>query len=334
MIQFDPNLTLPRVTGRQATGTLEFVIPKSPLRTATTERSPARDPVKDSVELTRDFPGLVIPESYAAASTQIPGAAPRDGTERGKSTEGTAKDRTSSEEDDGDGAFVTADAEEGESGNAPADESTDARGEPLEEAEQRELAELKNRDREVRTHEQAHKAAGGSHAGAISYDYQQGPDGKRYAVGGEVSIDVSKENEPAATITKMRQVRAAALAPAEPSSQDRSVAAQAMQTENEARQELAQERAEGTENGGEQTDGNGSGEGDDTNAGSSNASTPETGNASRSGGTSVTPSGNGSTSGGYARLASPYESSGAPFSAPMFRMASSFVGYTPLDVIA
>ncbi|EON93778.1 hypothetical protein MARLIPOL_01700 [Marinobacter lipolyticus SM19] len=109
----------------------------------------------------------------------------------------------------------------------------------LDEAQLRELTELKARDREVRAHEAAHKAVGGQHAGAISYDYQRGPDGARYAVGGEVSIDISPvQGDPEATIEKMRVVRAAAMAPAEPSSQDRAVAAEATQIMLQAQTDL------------------------------------------------------------------------------------------------
>jgi len=47
-------------------------------------------------------------------------------------------------------------------------------------------------------------------------------------VGGEVSIDTSPEpGDPEATLQKMRRVRAAALAPAYPSSQDLKVASNA-----------------------------------------------------------------------------------------------------------
>lgn len=121
-----------------------------------------------------------------------------------------------------------------------ANEQTKRPGE-LSEGEQRAVDELRARDREVRAHEQAHKAVGGPYAGAISYTYQEGPDGKQYAVGGEVPIDVSPEATAEATIAKMRIVIAAALAPAEPSAADRSVAqaaqAQLMQASVEARQE-------------------------------------------------------------------------------------------------
>ena len=110
--------------------------------------------------------------------------------------------------------------------------------------EQREVERLKQIDREVRAHEHAHKAVGGRYAGPERYEYQQGPDGNQYAVGGEVSIDISREREPDATITKMRIVRAAALAPAQPSAQDMQVAAAASKIEGEARVELARQTYE------------------------------------------------------------------------------------------
>ncbi|MEE9129526.1 MAG: putative metalloprotease CJM1_0395 family protein [Phycisphaerales bacterium] len=120
----------------------------------------------------------------------------------------------------------------------------------LTDQERQEVAKLKQRDREVRTHEQAHRAAGGAHAGAISLQFTQGPDGKRYAVEGSVPIDLSPvKGDPAATIRKMQQVQRAALAPADPSGADRRIAAQARRAEQQARAELtAQKRnaAQGT----------------------------------------------------------------------------------------
>ena len=110
-------------------------------------------------------------------------------------------------------------------------------------SEDKKVAELKDRDREVRIHEQAHAATGGQYAGAPTYEYETGPDNKRYAVGGEVSIDVSNENTPTETIRKMQQVKAAALAPAEPSPQDYKVASDAAQKEQKARSELAKEQS-------------------------------------------------------------------------------------------
>jgi hypothetical protein len=108
------------------------------------------------------------------------------------------------------------------------------------------LAQLKSRDSEVRAHEAAHMAAGGRYVtGGASYTYQKGPDGGQYAVGGEVGIDTSSvPGRPEETAQKMRTVRAAALAPSEPSSADLSVAAAASQAEVSALVEIAQKRAE------------------------------------------------------------------------------------------
>ncbi|WP_196140286.1 putative metalloprotease CJM1_0395 family protein [Aliikangiella sp. G2MR2-5] len=109
--------------------------------------------------------------------------------------------------------------------------------------EKAEIQELKARDREVRAHETAHAAVGGQLAGAPSLEFKTGPDGRRYAVSGEVSIDTSKvANNPQATVDKMRQVRQAALAPANPSPQDLKVAAIASQLANQALVELNLER--------------------------------------------------------------------------------------------
>jgi hypothetical protein len=107
---------------------------------------------------------------------------------------------------------------------------------------------LKHRDAEVKTHEASHMAAGGGVVqGGASYQYQSGPDGKMYAVGGEVQIDTSPAGSPEATIRKMQQIRRAALAPSQPSGTDRAVAAQASQVETQARMEKIQEATEKTD---------------------------------------------------------------------------------------
>ncbi|MEH6357968.1 MAG: putative metalloprotease CJM1_0395 family protein [Pseudomonadales bacterium] len=113
----------------------------------------------------------------------------------------------------------------------------------------KELQGLQTRDREVRTHEQAHLAAAGAFAlGGPVYDYQQGPDGQRYAIGGHVNIDTSEiAGDPEATLRKAQTISRAALAPAEPSSQDRQVASQASNLANQAQQELSQLRQQETE---------------------------------------------------------------------------------------
>lgn len=113
---------------------------------------------------------------------------------------------------------------------------------------------LKKSDSEVRTHEMAHIAAGGQYiTSGAQLEYRKGPDGKRYAVAGEVSIDTSPvSGDPEATVAKMRQVQRAALAPASPSSQDRKVALNAGVLASKAMSELitsqAEERTEENEN--------------------------------------------------------------------------------------
>lgn len=106
------------------------------------------------------------------------------------------------------------------------------------------IQELAARDREVRAHEQAHAAVAGQYAGSPTYSFVRGPDGVSYAVGGEVSIDTSPiPGDPEATIRKAQQLRRAANAPADPSSQDGSVAALAAQMEQQARAELREQQA-------------------------------------------------------------------------------------------
>ena len=116
--------------------------------------------------------------------------------------------------------------------------------------EQQKIDELRSRDQEVRTHEMAHVAAGGAYVtSGPSYEYELGPDGKGYAVGGSVGIDTSPVGgDPEATIAKMQVVAAAALAPAKPSGQDLKVAAAARQAEAKARSELVQLQAEQPKN--------------------------------------------------------------------------------------
>jgi hypothetical protein len=113
------------------------------------------------------------------------------------------------------------------------------------EAHAEEIRELAKRDAEVRAHEQAHAAAGGTFAGAPSYEYRRGPDGRSYAVSGEVSIDVSAvSGDPEATIQKMQQVKRAALAPRDPSDADRAIASTADALIMAARREQMTENAQ------------------------------------------------------------------------------------------
>jgi len=148
---------------------------------------------------------------------------------------------------------ASAPAATGTAKNPDATAKKDTKGQPgdslqLSPDAQRQVDKLKARDQEVRAHEAAHMAAGGGLVrGGASYSYQQGPDGKRYAVGGEVSIDSSPvRGNPRATEMKAQQIEASALAPADPSGQDRKVAAQAAQMVAQAAAELAKSATQGS----------------------------------------------------------------------------------------
>lgn len=109
--------------------------------------------------------------------------------------------------------------------------------------QQRQVQKLASRDREVRAHEQAHAAVGGAQTGSPSFQYTQGPNGVRYASSGSVNIDISAvAGDPQATLLKMQTVARAATAPAQPSGQDRAVAAQANAQAAQARAELVSQR--------------------------------------------------------------------------------------------
>jgi hypothetical protein len=141
-------------------------------------------------------------------------------------------------------------AETGKGSNTEGAKKPQQSGE-LSEEERKEVQQLKARDAEVRAHESAHVASGGSYVrGGASFEYQTGPDGQQYAVGGEVSIDTSAvSGDPNATIRKMQTVQRAALAPASPSGQDRSVASQAAQAEAQARIETMKKNPSGGDGG-------------------------------------------------------------------------------------
>lgn len=181
---------------------------------AGSSENPSGDASRDSVE--------VSPEGRRAAA------------EGGDAAEGGRTE--SNDETRGDAVESAGDEEESEDPNE------------LTESELELIERLEARDREVRAHEQAHLSAAGDLAkGPPSYDYQVGPDNKRYAVGGSVQIDTSKGRTPQETITKAERIKRAALAPAEPSTTDRNVAAKADRLKAEARQELRTEQAEENE---------------------------------------------------------------------------------------
>jgi hypothetical protein len=111
----------------------------------------------------------------------------------------------------------------------------------LTQEEQLQVNKLQARDTEVKAHEAAHQGAGGGLSGGASFTYQQGPDGKMYAIGGEVPISFKEGNSPAETKQIAQQVIAAAMAPANPSPQDFAVASSAMMMLIKAQQQEAKE---------------------------------------------------------------------------------------------
>lgn len=191
---------------------------------------PVEETSRDSAAQNRENPYLPVPApatSAAGQKTAAQAAASNPGVNQSQSTE--------SAQPEGDTASTGK--------NPSADDS--ALQQQQEAADQALLAQLRARDREVRLHEAAHAAVGGRYASAPAFQYDRGPDGRNYAVGGEVSISTGPvPGDPQATIEKARIIRAAALAPAEPSAQDRRVAAEAAQLELDARSELQQQEVE------------------------------------------------------------------------------------------
>jgi hypothetical protein len=189
------------------------------------DKERGRSPAQNSENI--DFENI-RKEAELAAKT-ISGDSGRQG--------GSSEEKSNAEE------FLEKEAsteEEDEKSGEKIDDDSTAKNSREEFTEKKILNELKLRDQEVRSHELAHASAGGSTTGAPSYTFEVGPDGKKYAVGGEVSVDLSTVNgNPRATINKMQKVHAAALAPANPSAQDTRVAATASRIILQAQSELA-----------------------------------------------------------------------------------------------
>lgn len=110
--------------------------------------------------------------------------------------------------------------------------------------QRRQIQALARIDREVRAHEAAHLRAGaGVVTSGAQFSYTYGPDGKQYAVTGEVGIDTSPERKPEDNIDKGQRIQIAALAPADPSPQDVRVAAIGSRIEQMGYRGLAEQEA-------------------------------------------------------------------------------------------
>ncbi|TLP39326.1 putative metalloprotease CJM1_0395 family protein [Arcobacter arenosus] len=106
--------------------------------------------------------------------------------------------------------------------------------------EKLQLNQLKAADTKVRAHEAAHQS-GPAASGGASFTYEKGPDGVMYAVAGEVPVRIQTGSTPQESISNLQGVIATALAPADPSPQDLSVASKARVMLMKAQQEFAQE---------------------------------------------------------------------------------------------
>lgn len=111
--------------------------------------------------------------------------------------------------------------------------------------EKRAVEELKVIDRKVREHEAAHLRNGaGVVTSGANYSYTYGPDGKQYAVAGEVGIDTAPERKPEDNIDKGQRIQLAALAPRDPSPTDYRVAAVGGRLEALGRSDLSAQQAQ------------------------------------------------------------------------------------------
>ncbi|MCE9785540.1 putative metalloprotease CJM1_0395 family protein [Shewanella algae] len=206
--------------------------------------------------------GPAIPVTLAGEASEVPAFNGANTSANSMSGAEQAFDNTSSSSSSRSSSQAGSEVKEGDEGAArqsTGEPNTTSAAEPKpDEAQQkqqqnresreqqaleREIDSLMKRDTQVRSHEQAHAAVGGIHAGQPAFEFEKGPDGKRYAVEGEVQIDVSVVNgDPLATMAKMKQVYAAAMAPVDPSMADIRVAAEAMRKYNQAREEAGTQR--------------------------------------------------------------------------------------------
>lgn len=104
------------------------------------------------------------------------------------------------------------------------------------------LRRLQARDQRVRAHEQAHNLAGGGQvAPAVRYHYQTGPDGRRYAVGGQAHTPAGGGGSTAEqALDQSASLRRAAVAPTRPSYQDRITLNTAFVQEERLRNQMKQ----------------------------------------------------------------------------------------------
>jgi hypothetical protein len=203
-----------------------------------------------NVSLSRSIPDQRVQPETAPENAGRPEITPVFGNDDSADKAGATEQETNSRSAQDDSASL----QDPSNKNSERSENESKQQDRIQEQQQQQdlklIRSLSQRDREVQAHENAHSAVGGQYAGSANYTYQRGPDGVNYAVGGEVPIDVGIiQGNPTATLEKMQLVQRAALAPAEPSSQDRKVAAIAVQQANQARAEIVIENQSGLSSG-------------------------------------------------------------------------------------
>ncbi len=181
-----------------------------------------------------------------SSTIEAPGNfAPVSASESAPSIQGSAQSNPESDQPEKTNKSRSQQAENKDETRKDFASSTGIDGEPLTASDKLLLQKLRQIDISVRAHERAHlAAAGGIAVSGASFTTKRGPDGRTYAVGGEVRIDTSPESTPEATAAKMQRIRAAALAPADPSPQDRSVASQASKVMVQAQMEIRETRTD------------------------------------------------------------------------------------------
>jgi hypothetical protein len=102
------------------------------------------------------------------------------------------------------------------------------------------IKEFQSINSTVRSHEQIHMAALGQYAGSIpAYNFITGPDGKSYAGGGSIKVDMSPvPGNPEATLSKANTILYASMATGNPSDADKSTAEKAFTLALQAKKEI------------------------------------------------------------------------------------------------
>jgi hypothetical protein len=101
-------------------------------------------------------------------------------------------------------------------------------------------AELRTIDVRVKAHERIHAGTAGRYAdSAPHYVYAAGPDGRLYAVGGSLKVDLRLvPGDPVETLRKAHAIMRAAIGPGDPSAADLRIAAAAYRLAAGARRDM------------------------------------------------------------------------------------------------